>query len=250
MMHLKRKRRIEIKKGNLFAYIFIFIIISVIFMISCVNKKLMPLMIEFAEPEVNKLSTYVVNNAINRVLENNFKEQDIFTTVLSNDGKIQVIDFNPIVVNKILSIATTAAQNDLKLLEDGDLEDLGIENIKLSQNKIEKLRKGIIMEVPTGMIFQNSLLSNLGPKIPIKLHYIGNVNSNIITKINSYGINNSLVELGIKLEITAQIVLPFSTKKMSFECYIPIAIKVVQGTVPNYYSNGIENQSQLYSIPF
>ena len=62
--------------------------------------------------------------------------------------------------------------------------------------------------------------------------------------------NNPLVEIGIKIEMTAQIVLPLSTKQISMNNYIPVAIKVIQGTVPNYYSSGLENQSQIYSLPF
>ena len=240
----------RIKKKNIIALIIIFLIFGIFMMISYVNEKITPIMIEIVEPEVSELSTAIVNNAIKKVVDEDFSKQDIFTTVLSNDGKIQTIDFNPIVVNKILSISTTAAYNDLKSLEEGNFINIGIENLGLSQTKIDKMKKGIITEVPIGVIFKNSLLANIGPKIPIKLHYVGNVNSNIVTKINSYGINNALLEIGIKLDIVAQIILPLTTKKINLECYIPIAIKVIQGTVPNYYSNGMENQSQLYSLPF
>ena len=250
MKKIRLKRKIRIKKRSIIAFLIILMMFLINIFLSFINDKITPVLIGFAEPEINKLSTIVVNNAISRVLENNFNEQEIFNTVMSSDGKIQTIDFNPIIVNKILSIATTAVQNDLRFLEDGELEKIGIENIKISQTKIEKLRKGIILEIPIGVVFQKSLLSNIGPKIPIRLHYVGNVNSNIVTKLNSYGINNALVEIGIKMNMSAQVVLPLSTKQINIDSYIPIAIKVIQGTVPNYYSSGLENQSQIYSLPF
>ena len=92
-------------------------------------------------------------------------------------------------------------------------------------------------------------MSNLGPVIPIRLHYMGDVNSNITTKITQYGINNALVEIGVKLEMTAQIILPFITDKMTLECDIPLAIKMIQGSVPNYYGSGLVKDSSLYSVP-
>lgn len=250
MKKIKLKRRIMLKKQTIIIIVLVFMIVMVFETISFINKKITPIIIEITEPEINKLSIDIVNNAVNRVLDDDLKKVDFFTTVLSEDGRIQTIDFNSMVINKVLNITTTAAQNDLRLLEKGKLENIGIKNIEISQNKIEKVKRGIIAEVPIGMIFKNSLLANIGPKIPIRLHYVGNVNSNIVTKISQYGINNALMEVGINLEITAQLLLPLTSKKMVMNCYIPIAIKVIQGIVPNYYSSGIENQSQMYSIPF
>jgi len=39
------------------------------------------------------------------------------------------------------------------------------------------------------------LLSNLGPKIPVKFDLVGEVIINIETKITNYGINNAMMEI-------------------------------------------------------
>ena len=49
--------------------------------------------------------------------------------------------------------------------------------------------------------------------------------------------------------MTAQIILPFVTEKMLLECDIPLAIKMVQGSVPTYYGNGFVKDSTMYSLP-
>ena len=67
--------------------------------------------------------------------------------------------------------------------------------------------------------------------------------------VYQYGINNALVEVGVHLEMTAQILLPFFTKKMQLECEIPIAIKMIQGSIPNYYGSGLLKDSSIYSLP-
>lgn len=246
-IHLRKKRKV--KKINLFIITIIGVFVGVLFFVNIINKRFTPILIETAELEIGKFSTIVINKAIAQVLEDKINTDELFETVINNGGEIQTIDFNPIIVNQVLNIATSVVQNNLKLLEDGDLDTIGIYDMDLPENRIEDLKKGIITKIPMGVITKNSILSNLGPQIPIRLHYIGDVNSNITTKITQYGINNALVEIGVKLQMTAQIILPFITDKMTLECDIPLAIKMIQGSVPNYYGSGLVKDSSLYSIP-
>ncbi len=225
------------------------VLIGVFIFLNHINKKFTPILVETAKMEIGKFSTIVINKAIAQVLEDKINTDQLFDTVINNNGEIQTIDFNPIIVNQVLNIATTVVQNNLKLLEEGNLDTIGIYDMDLPENRINDLKKGIITKIPIGIITNNSILSNLGPVIPIRLHYMGDVNSNITTKITQYGINNALVEIGVKLEMTAQIILPFITDKMTLECDIPLAIKMIQGNVPNYYGSGLVKDSSLYSVP-
>ena len=71
--------------------------------------------------------------------------------------------------------------------------------------------------------------------IKIRLNVLGDVMSNIETEVKPYGINNAYVEVRIKLEVNARIVLPFTTKVISISNVIPLSMNVVQGTVPEAY---------------
>lgn len=246
-IHLKKKKKIH--KINIFLITIIGVITGVILLLNNINKKFTPILLETAELEIGKFSTIVVNKAIAQVLEDKINTEDLFDTIMNEKGEIQTIDFNPIIVNQVLNVATSVVQNNLKLLEEGNLDTIGIYDMDLPENRIKDLKKGIITKIPIGVITGNSILANLGPSIPIRLHYIGDVNSNITTKITQYGINNALVEIGVKLQMTAQIILPFTTNKMSLDCDIPLAIKMIQGNVPNYYGSGLVKDSSLYSIP-
>lgn len=246
---IRLKRRKKIKKINILMITLLLCIIGVIFFLNHINQKLTPILLETAELEINKFSTIVVNKAIAQVLEDKINTEDLFDTIISNNGEIQTVDFNPIIVNQVLNIATSVVQNNLKLLEEGNLDTIGIYDMDLPENRIKDLKKGIITKIPMGVITGNSILSNLGPSIPIRLHYIGDVNSNITTEITSYGINNALIKIGVKLEMTAQIILPFLTDKIVLDCNIPLAIKMIQGSVPSYYGGGFVKDSALYSIP-
>ena len=228
----------------------IIVVVSISLFLNHINKAFTPILLETAELEVNKFSTIIINKAISQVLEDKINTNEIFETVTDSNGNVQTVDFNPIIVNQVLNIATTVVQDNLRMLEEGDLKSIGIYDIRLSEEKISRIKKGVIAEIPIGVIFKNSVLSNIGPRIPIRLHYLGDVNSNIKTKVTPYGINNALVEVGIHLEMTAQIILPFSTKKMKLDCDIPLAIKMIQGSIPNYYGSGLLKDSSIYSIPF
>lgn len=246
-IHLKKKRKVS--KGKILFITLVCVGLGVFLMLRFINKRFTPILLETAELEIGKFSTIVINKAIAQVLEDKINTDNIFDTVVSENGEIQTIDFNPIVVNQVLNVATTVVQNNLKLLEEGNLDTIGIYDMDLPENRIADIKKGIITKVPMGTLTKNSVLSNLGPSIPIRLHYIGDVTSNITTKITQYGINNALVEVGVKLQMTAQIILPFTTDKMTLECDIPLAIKMIQGKVPNYYGSGLVKDSSLYSIP-
>lgn len=249
-VHFRRKRISRIKKKNLFFILLLVTIISIFSLLFYISKKIEPILLETAELEVNKFSTIIVNKAISQVLEDKINADNIFEMSKNKNDEIQTIDFNPVIVNQILSVATTVVQSNLKLLESGELESIGVYDMDLPKNRINDLEKGIIMRIPMGVVSNNSLFSNLGPKIPIRLHYLGDVNSNITTNITQYGINNAMIEVGIHIEMTAQIILPLMTKKKVLDYNIPVVIKIVQGIVPSYYGNGLLKDSAIYSLPF
>ncbi|HIT22110.1 MAG TPA: sporulation protein YunB [Candidatus Scybalousia intestinigallinarum] len=249
-IHLRKKKaHFKMRKRHLFLFTMIGVVITVIFSLYHINRHFTPLLFEMAELEIQKFSTIMVNKAIAQVLEDKINTDELFETVKSEDGSIQTIDFNPVVVNQVLNLATTVVQNNLKLLEHGELDAIGIYDMDLPEERIEDLERGIIERIPMGVLTKNAILANFGPEIPIRLRYVGDVNSNVTTKITPYGINNAMVEVGVHLEMTAQIILPFVTEKMVLECDIPLAIKMVQGSVPTYYGNGFIKDSSMYSLP-
>ena len=107
------------------------------------------------------------------------------------------------------------------------------------------LEKGIILEVPLGVITNSTFLTNLGPKVPVKLALIGDVSSGFSTNVDEYGINNALITLNIDVEVNAKVVLPFISDDMNISASIPIAMKVIQGSIPEYYFSGFTSRSNI-----
>ena len=252
MRRIRLKKRIHIfkktSKLSKILLILFLILICVFILIKYINSKVNPVLLNYAEIESRKLASIVINNAVSRnVTEVNVDE--LFLITKDSNGEIKTIDFNPIMVNKILTQTTNNVQLNLKYIEQGKIEQLNISNNYLIDYDYDKLKKGIIYEIPSGVVFGYSILANIGPKIPVKLNLLGDIVGYINTKVTNYGINNALVEVNIILELTEQVILPFVASKVKIETSIPIAMKLIQGSIPNYYLNGIDSNSTSIALP-
>ena len=199
----------------------------------------------YAMVESNRVSKTIINYAVNDIITNELKTETLFTTVQNKNGDIQTIDFDTGNVNKLLNEISQNILRYFRLLENGQVEKLDFAKNLLSDTY--KIKKGIIMEIPSGVIFANSLLSNLGPRIPVKISMVGDLESNISTKIDRYGINNAVITVYVDVQVSEQVILPMYTKKIMIDSRIPIAMKVIQGIVPEYDVGSNVTNSELYS---
>lgn len=192
-----------------------------------------------AESETKKFATLVINDAVSNELSSKITKDLIKTSDNS-------FEFNTVKVNEALTAITNNVLFNLKCIEEGNIESLNVSDEIFDSYNKKNLEKGIIYRIPTGVIFSNSLLNNIGPKIPVKLNFLGNIDSNISTKTNNYGINNVLVEVYVNLSVTMEIVLPLISKKTKVKTSIPVIMKMIEGNIPDYYAG---DKTSALSIP-
>lgn len=234
------------KKSNKISVI-IFIIVVGIFcsymLIKYFSNKIGEVLMVYAESEVTNLMTLIINKSVSMQLEGSFDEDVLFDIVRDSDGNVNLIDFNSLEVNKVLKSVIDCVALNLKLVEDGRFLETNIFN----DEKVDRdnLSRGIIYEIPIGAVTKSSLLANMGPKIPVKMHIIGDVVANVATSVKEYGINNVLLQIGIYVEASGMVNLPFVSKKIMVNTTIPLSLKLIQGRIPNYYLNGINSSSNL-----
>ena len=235
-------------KKNIFIATLLLCVIITIIVLKIISIRVSPILMNYAELETKKLSSIVINRAVNKQLANGMNIDEMFNIIKNDNGEIATIDFNPAIVNKVLNTTTNVVLINLKAIEEGNIDFIELPDILISNDK-DKLKNGIIYEIPLGTITNSGFLSNLGPKIPIKLNIIGSVESNVKTNIKEYGINNALVEIYIRISVTEQINVPFISKRVTVTSDIPVALKVIQGSVPKYYGGTLSKQSNIVSIP-
>ena len=246
MKKIKLKKRLKIKISTKITYIIVLLIIACFFFINYINKRIMPTLMNYAISDSKKLALTIMENSVDDNIIKIISEEDIFMVSKNKDEEITDISFNPVVINKVLNETTKVVNNNLKRIEKGDISN--ITYINKEDYNIKKLKNGVIAELPIGIATNNSLLSNIGPKIPVKISMSGNVISNVFTKTRNYGINSLMVEVYAHIEVNETVMIPFYKKEVKVQNNIPIAIKIVQGKIPEYY-NGLNKESSIFSIP-
>lgn len=247
-IHLKKKYLIFKKKNskwNLLIGTLVLLIIVLFLTFRFINKKITPILMEYAELQVGRMATQVIRQAVSTEVTDKISIDDLFLITRDSNGDIKTIDLNPIHVNRMTGLVTEKVSEYLTKVEIGEIDNLNL-SAELFDSK--KVKKGIIFEIPSGIVFKNPILTNIGPKIPVKLNLIGDIATDVKTKITNYGINNALIEVVVYVEVTEQVILPFASKRVTVEMNVPIALKLIQGTVPNYYFNGNNSDTNL-SIP-
>lgn len=219
----------------------------IVLILNFISLKVNPVLLDYAQMEARKIASIIINDAVNHKITNDIDIEELFIITRDTNNEVKTIDFNPIVVNQILTETTILVQSNLRYLEQGKVDMLNLMNNALIDYNQDKLKQGIIYEIPSGVIFGNSFLANIGPKIPVKFSLVGDIVGYINTNVTDYGINNALIEVNIVLELSEQVILPFVSEKITIDTTIPVALKLIQGSVPNYYLNGLNSPS--FALP-
>lgn len=212
---------------------FLLFIIGLVFIFWLINRNLQPVLLNYADAQTEKIASMVLQEAISKEITENLDIKDIMITDEREGGST---NFNTQVINKVLAEVTILAEENLDRAEAGDLKELE----KMTGVDIDAKRTaqgdGIAYTIPLGQITNNALLGNIGPRIPIRFHAIGDVTSNVKTKVEAFGINSAYVEVYIELEVNVQVIVPFASDMKVVKQTLPVAMGLVHGSVPNYYN--------------
>lgn len=241
MMKLRLRRK---KKSNIIGkslFLLIIILLCTFITIKIFDSRIKPVLLSYAESKTRKLTTLIINRTVTKQVTLNMDTNKLYNIEKNNNGEIEIINFNSVEVNKISNSITNLVQLNLKAVEEGNVDLLELPDNSLQDFDKEKMRKGIIYEIPFGAITNISMLSNLGPKIPVKLFLVGDVETGIRSDLKEYGINNALLEINVTIKVTCRINMPFISDLVQVENEVPLVIKIIQGKVPEYYLNGFNN---------
>ena len=233
-MHLKRK--LVIKKINIYLIIFLILGIFTLYILNIFSKKAIPILMDYSKVEVKKIATTLINNAVINEVAKNITIDDLFIIKYSDEGKIISMDVNSKTTNNLLIKSNTTVEKYFKYLEKGEVSKLNLIGVEVESDK-----KGVIFEVPTGIIFNNVFLNNLFPKIPVRFTLIGDVTTNLKSDVKEYGINNALLEVSVEISVNFRVNLPFISNKIVVNSEIPISMKIIQGNIPDFYGGGFQS---------
>ena len=229
---------------KIFSCIVLSFFISVFF-VFIFGQRVNPIFVIYLSGEVERVTSNVVNSVVNESLTSQINES-LFSVTRNDNNEVEMIDYNTEKVNSLLSDINQAIYSKLYDLEEGKIDEFFLSS-SLSGVNYQFVDSGIVCEIPFGALTGNGFLANLGPVIPVKMSFLGQVNSNLKTKVTSYGINNLLLEVYIQVQIKEKISLPKSSDIVTINIEAPLSIKIISGVVPDYYG-GIIDKNSVESI--
>ncbi len=245
-MRLKNRWSFNAKKRDILVVILFLILVCTFFIFHLLNKYISPILLDYAEIETTKLSTLIINKAVENQVSNNFKVEDMIKTTTNKNGEIVTVDFDTNIVNQSLVSINNTIQSNLKYLEEGKLSLIDMPIVSTSYD-VEESSSGIIYQIPFGVITDTPIIADIGPKIPVKTSLIGSVISNVRTELTPYGINNALLKIYIEATVTEQVILPFISKRINISLEVPVLMKLINGSIPDVYGGAYSVTSPITS---
>lgn len=220
-IYSRKKVKLPKKYVNIITIIVV-ALLTVFFLI----KTITPVFNNLCQSEAKATATKIVNDTIDDVMEN-YTYTDLVVINKDNDGKINSIHADTATLNKIVSNIATNIQK----------------NIDSQENRDIYIRLGTF----TGI----TLLSGRGPKVPIRISSIGNIDTNIKSEFESAGINQTIHRITLETKCEIQILTPFNTIVSSVEDKVILAENIVIGEIPESYfdiGNLLENEKKIKKI--
>ena len=216
-IYSRKKVKLSKKYVNIITIIVV-ALLTVLFLINTIT----PVFNNLCQSEAKATATKIVNDTIDDVMEN-YTYTDLVVINKDNDGKINSIHADTATLNKIVSNIATNIQK----------------NIDSQENRDIYIRLGTF----TGI----TLLSGRGPKVPIRISSIGNIDTNIKSEFESAGINQTIHRITLETKCEIQILTPFNTIVSSVEDKVILAENIVIGEIPESYfdiGNLLENEKK------
>lgn len=232
--YYKSRRRRNTSKERLSIYIFIItVLVSVFLYFIYLNNKVKETLTNYVDVEVERVFT----NIINRVLrENNVKFNDylIYSTEDNNN-----ISYDIDKVNEYTDFVSEKINKELFNLENEYIKNK-YDYKYYDKNKYKYIRKGLLYEFSFNSINNNILFGNLGASIPIKISFLGSVNSNIEIVTKDYGINNVIVEAYLNISVKSYTTMPVGSNIKDVSIKELVFVDIINGKVPNYIISSVK----------
>ena len=215
------KSRRKIKNTMPVVSIFLVAIITCFSIWNFVN----PIFETLCKDKAKSVATMITNEETTKIIEK-YNYDTFFTIQKDEKGSIQIINANVLRINQVTSDIAVAIQ---KALDNNE------------KNKIY-IHSGAI----TGIRF----LSGTGPRIPLKIASVGNIDTDLRSEFISQGVNQTLHRVYLNVKTNVSILSSFKTIESSIENQALIAEHVIIGEIPsNYYNfNGMENGKEALRL--
>lgn len=228
------------------------IFMSVIFLsLWLIDRGIRPTLMDIANEKTTEFATRTINSAVKST--ENISFDDLVDIQMDNNGNVATLGWNSEAVNRALRSATERAEFFLYGMNKGeqiDVDDPDLQPIELGDSVGDLAAKDpTVVEIPIGQATGNTILANLGPKIPVHFEIVGSLRSDVVHEVKEFGVNAALVEIYIPVDVNIRIVVPFSTQAAEVSTRVFVDSRVIMGDVPDFYNAGAPGEGPSISVP-
>lgn len=208
-MFYKRQQSSGPKKKVRFVLIIILVMLVVTRMLF---EYITPMFEEMCYLKAKAIAAQIVNNKTKESIEK-IDYNDLITIIRDNNGNITMVKANVLAINRVSAELTI------------DIQD-ALQNEEQTQ-----------IYIPFGSIFGNQLVSNMGPKIPVKINPSGLVTTDFKSEFEAAGINQTIHRIYLYTVCKVNIVTPIKIISNEISSEVMVGESVIVGPVPDSYYN-------------
>ena len=199
------------KKTEFKPIILVIISILLVFILSIFlyDKRIYPAVLQVAESSIKADTIECISKTSMELFDEEFNYDEMIIIDKDNEGNINMIRANTVKLNYLTSRLSIRCNEELQ-----KMGEVGV-------------------EVPLGLMTDNSAFYEFGPDLNVKIDPIGNMKVSYESKFESAGINQTRHKIYLNVEARVRMKIPLHSKEQVVTCQIPVAETIIVGKTPN-----------------
>lgn len=211
-----------------------------------VDEQMKPAVMSIARTQAEQIGNYAINYGIGEPVITNLKEdddpneaplisgEDLIETNRNSENELTDFNLNSEEANRVKARISNRIIWFLRMVEKGQISFTNGPGRDLYYHEPDR-GEGILADIPLGQVLDNALLSNYGPRVPVEMEVVSNVNTDFRLEEKNIGINNVVIHLILYVSVKVDIIVPFAMETKAIEQRIPIDSIGFKSDVPYYY---------------
>ncbi len=183
------------------------------------DNQIRPVIVTIANYQSHTSAVLAINESVTEELQKNPQLYDnLLVPEYDNNGEMVALNANTLLINEAKANLTEVVAESLQGMEERTVS------------------------IPIGTLFGWQLLAGMGPRLHFSVIPASYVESDIITHIETAGINQTKSSIYMRFNVTVSAIIPGYTSSIDVQNDVLIADFLVVGETPIYYGGeGVDN---------
>lgn len=203
-----------------FLWTFVFIISLMLFVY--IDYQLKASILQLSKSRVQLQGTEMVNRIVNEQVVAQVKYQDIVAIYKDKEGKIEMIQPNTVILNRLIANTITRVADSMMQFQNDSVS------------------------IPLGQLTGLRIMAAWGPRINVQIIPTSEVHVELLNKFEEAGINQTRHLIYMNITTIMKVAVPYLSDDVAVSSTVPLAETVIVGQVPQNYVNFYGQNGDLY----